>query len=335
MDNRVSLSFEAATTKLFSMDNILLLTHANPDGDCIGSAVALYMILKKIGKRVKIACPSVIPKRLEFLLEGISYEDVLCEAEQIAESGFCFSCAVSVDVASDGLLGDVFSLVEGKIELAFDHHETNSLSAKNIYVLPSASAAGEIIYSVAMAAERKYMMKFVGPLVVTAIYAAIASDTGCFRFSNTTSKTHMIAASLIESGADSGDINYRLFEIKSKKQFAVEKIVMENAGFFCDGKIAVSYITQKQLDSVQADSSDTDTCVQMLRTVEGTEIAIFIKEKEEKTYRVSVRTNRYVDASLLCGAFGGGGHKRAAGCTVSGSFSTVVEKLRKEAEKQL
>lgn len=334
MKRQNEISFEKAAQQLFLKDNILILTHANPDGDCIGSACAMYLMLKKVGKRVKIACPSEIPKRLEFILEGIECEDVIQTSENLIKSGYDFDSAVSVDVASDTLLGDMLTLVEGKISLAFDHHQTNTICAQGVYVLPSASATGEIMYELLLKAQQEYKLDFI-KIAANAIYASIASDTGCFCYSNTTAKTHLYASKLIESGAQASQINHRLFEIKTQKQFHAEKIAMDNMQTFFGGKLVISYITKKQLEEIEAQSSDADTCVQTIKMIEGCQAAAFIKEKEQNQYKVSLRTTEAVDAAYACKQLGGGGHIRAAGCTVEDTLENTIDIIKKVIQQQL
>lgn len=279
-------------------DNYIILTHASPDGDTLGSGFALCSALREIGKKANVVCADEIPKKFQYLtVEPLDFE---------------IRTVVSVDVADEKLLGDLRETYQGKIELSIDHHDTNKQYAELLYCDAKAAAACECIYRVICELQVN-----ITPHIANCIYTGIATDTGCFKFSNTTAETHIIAAELIKLKADYAKINYALFEQKSCGRIAMERLVLERLELFFDNKVAVITITEEMLQSTDCDRSEFDSITAIPRQIEGVLIGIAIKEKSDGKFKVSVRTNEPFDAAKICSAFGGGGHIRAAGCEFS------------------
>lgn len=309
---------------LLENDNFVIGIHANPDGDCFGCACGLAGALSKLGKRVLILSPNPVPKRLQFL--NYSDIDVLeCREgyDRIKDERKTY---ITIDVASDHLLGELSDVFINNNKYAIDHHEKNTITAEKLYLESAASAAGEIVYKIICELEEWTNESLFDERIASSVFGAISSDTGCFKYGDTTPETHRIAASLMEKGADSQDINYRLFDLKSPVQIAVEGLAYKSIEFYCDGKISFIYLSKKMLDSIGANASDTETVSQLGRGIEGVQIAAFMRDKADGEYKVSVRCNSGADVSELCAALGiGGGHKKAAGCTI---FADSPEKAR-------
>ena len=300
---------------LLENDNFVIGIHANPDGDCFGSACGLAGALKKLGKKVLILSPNTIPKRLLFL----NYSDI---DVQEGREGYDRIKAerktyITVDVASDHLLGDLSDVFTENNKYAVDHHEKNTITSQKLYIESTASAAGEIVYKIICELFEWTNESVWDEKIASSVFGAISSDTGCFKYGNTTPDTHRIAASLMEKGADCRDINYRLFDLKSPVQIAVESLAYKNIEFYEDGRISFIYLSKEMLDSIGANASDTETVSQLGRVIEGVQIAAFMRDKADGEFKVSVRCNSSADVSLLCSSLGiGGGHKKAAGCTI-------------------
>ena len=314
----------SASRFLLENDNFVIGIHANPDGDCFGSACGLAGALKKLGKKCQILSPNPIPKRLYFL----NYSDI-----QVLESREGYDkiknerkTYITVDVASDHLLGELFDVFEKNNRYAIDHHEKNTIIAEKLYLDSTASATGEIIYKIISELEEWSSESLFDEKVTSSVFGAISSDTGCFKYSNVTFETHMIASKLIEKGAYSADINYRLFDLKSPQQIACEGFAYGNLEMYENGRISFVYISNETLSKFGATQSDTETISQIGRGIEGVQIAAFMRDKGEGAYKISVRSNNDADMSLLCTSFGiGGGHKKAAGCTI---FADSAEKAK-------
>ena len=305
--------------------SFLILIHDKPDGDALGSGTALALFLKKLGKESAVLSPCPFQKRLEFIKSpSVCYFEGY---DAFEASGFSYDFIVSVDVASDELIETVSSRLPQSIDLAIDHHRVNTVTAAEKYVDAEASAAGEILFSLfsmyAMITNREIFDKE----LCEALYASIASDTGCFKYSNTTAATHDIAAKLMSIG------------IAARAQIAVERLALSSLQFFYDGRLAIVVMDLEELAAIGATDDDTDTISQLARMIEGVQIGVLMREKkfEDATrgYKFSVRSNGDTDISALCAVFGGGGHQKAAGCTIRADKKTALEKFAKEAKNYL
>lgn len=293
--SRLISKLEAAAF-LLENDKYTILTHAHPDGDTLGSAFALCSALRGMGKMANVLCPDPIPKKFNYLT---------AEGEQ----DFVPETVISVDVADDKLLGSLMDEYKDKIVLAIDHHSTNVGFAKNLYLEGDSAAAAECVYEVI-----KQLGAEVTPFIATCLYTGIATDTGCFKFSNTTPRTHIFAAVFMQLGADYDEINRVMFEVKSQSRLEMERRVLNGIEYICDGKCAIITITQAMIKETGCDSSDMDGIAAMSRQIEGVLIGITVREKADGKWKISIRTFEPYDAAAICQNFGGGGHKRAAGC---------------------
>jgi len=299
-------------------DNYLILMHGSPDGDAVGSAYALCRALRALGKSADCACCDPLPRRYSYMLEGVEntnhhYEHIL-----------------TVDVADPKLLGGLRKEYGDRIEVAIDHHASNVEYAELSLVLPEAAAACEVIYDVicalGVAIDRK---------IAECLFTGIATDTGCFKFSNTTATTHRIAANLIEKGIDAGEINRIMFDTKSFARLDLERRVIEKMEILDDGKIAVLVLTAEMQEGLTPD--DLEGINALSRQIEGVIVGITLREKEANRFKASVRTYDPVDASVICRNLGGGGHIRAAGCELKMPFDeardTILAAVREELNK--
>lgn len=284
---------------LKSWENILVLSHASPDGDTLGSACALMRGLIKIGKNVSFKCSDSIAPKFAYLFEGIKLGEF--EPDKV----------VAVDVASISLLGDIREEFEGKIDLAIDHHASHINYAEVDFVDSKSAANAEIIYNLL-----KEMGIEIDKKMADCIYTGTATDTGCFRYRNVTSQTHRIAAEMLDLGADFGDINQIMFETKTKEQNAAEILALSSIEYFLDGKIAMLSITRDLMERTGITDEDLDVFASKPRQIAGVVVGVTLKEKPEGGFKASVRTNAPVNASEICQKLGGGGHMGAAGCVI-------------------
>ena len=303
---------------LLEHDDYLIITHRRPDGDAVGSAIALCLGLRSVGKTAYIwANPQFTPRyaaRLHALV-----------TEEVAES----ATIISVDMASETLLpmgGDRFA---GKIVFCLDHHPSNTGYAPNTLVQAECGGCGELIWDVLeeMGAE-------ITRQIAEAIYIAISTDTGCFRFANTTARTLHTAAKAVEHGADIAPINRELFEIKSKGRLRLESRIMANMEFYADGKVAIACLPQTWVEELEVTEDDLDSISGFPRTVDGVQIGVMVRDSEPGRAKLSVRTAPGYDASRYCSYLGGGGHHAAAGCAMDGTLmdgkKAILEVLKKE-----
>ena len=301
----------------------LILFHRNPDGDAVGSAFALKRMLTALGSPAWCVAPNEVPRRLRFLADG-EQESVLPEA---IPPRFDNARVVSVDVASPSQLGSLQERFSGKVDLMIDHH-VNGTPFADHFILPDAAATGEILERFArewraegrLAPDRETDAR---------LYAAISSDTGCFRFSNASPTTYRAAAGLIESGIDAAEINHLLFESNSPEQIRAEGAAISNLAFAGDGKIGYITFPYPLKASLGVADENLDTLIDIPRSIEGVRVAFAVRQPTEAgVFRVSVRSACDYDVSALCAAFGGGGHRRAAGCTIEAeNMETAVRLL--------
>lgn len=314
----MNVTHNEAFALLDQKDNILILTHRNPDGDAVGSMFALYYALKDMGKNVRCIIDTVSP--------ALSFP--VCEE---AFTDFSEDVVVTVDVADKKLLTEeTLSLYGDKVFLAIDHHEMNRPFAENLLLDFRAAAACEVIYDMLTGAGLEISKK-----TAEAMYLGIATDTGCFRYPNTTAHTLSVAASLVEKGVDNGRINREIFETKTKEYVRFETLCMNNLKTYFDGKCAVIVITQAMYKSTGTTEADTHSIAALPRQIEGVLAGVVIKEKSDGSYKISVRTNDPVSAADICSVFGGGGHRLAAGCEISGRQNEVVNLVLKAVSEAL
>ena len=309
----MKIDFNEAVKLLKEKDNILILTHRNPDGDTLGSGFALLRALKDMGKRARLINADVIPEKFAFLYEDITQDD------------FTEDFVVSVDVAERKLLGESFAMKYGdRVDLAIDHHETSRAFAEKTYCESDSASCCEVIYLLI-----KAMGTPITKEIADCIYTGCSTDTGCFKYSNVTPRTHRIAAELIEAGADHSRINVRMFETKTMGDFMLQKMCLDSLEVFGEGKVALISVSKAMLTECGVDKAALDAIKPLTRQIEGVEIGITVKEESDGKIGISVRTGENFDASAICAHFGGGGHMRAAGCEVKGTIEEAKEKIRR------
>ena len=314
----MEVSVQKCCEILRGMDDIVILSHRNPDGDTLGSAFALHYILNQLGKRSRIECHDGFPKQYSYLLAG--YEEKDFEPKNI----------VAVDIADEQLFGEKLEKYRGKVDLCIDHHGSNKHYAKDWLVRDTAAACCEIIEDICYGFEEAELTK----LIADCIYTGVSTDTGCFRYSNTTGHTHAVAGRMFKAGCDFVMINRAMFEVKSFSRIAIEREVLNSLELYFDNKCAVVCITKKMLEETGAEESELEGVAAMPREVEGVLVGITLRQRDNG-YKISVRTGEEVDASGLCGNFGGGGHRCAAGCFIEGNLETAKKAMLKAVEKVL
>ena len=280
-------------------DHYCILTHRRPDGDTLGSAAALCLGLRSIGKNAHVLANPEVSDRFSWLLEGISKE--------AAGEG---DTVVSVDVASAAMLPRAFEALAERCVLRIDHHASAVSFTERELVDPGVGACAEIIYDllVELGAE-------LTPAVADALYVGVSTDTGCFRFSNTTAHTFAVAAACAGAGAQVYQLNQELFETNTLSRLRIQGWIVENMKIFGDGKLAIIAIPRAVEDLIGVTDDDMDNISSFPRTVSGVRMAATLRQTREGETRISVRAIPGYDAARVCETFGGGGHKGAAGAT--------------------
>ena len=298
----MNLSCQQAAQWLRDRDGFLILTHKRPDGDTIGCAIALCLGLRKLSKTA-----FVLPNEDATSLFSSYWGDTL------APSDFQPDTVVSVDIASEGLFPDSARKYKGKVELAIDHHPSNTGFAQNLCLEADKAACGEILYSILT------QWFPVDAAMALPLYVAVATDTGCFMYSNTSPNTHRVAAALMETGFDAAAVNKRHFRTKSYVRLRVEARIMETMELHDDGAIALAAITLADRAELHATEEDLEDIAAFVGQLEGVRTSVTIRELEGGECKLSVRTGPELNASTVCGLLGGGGHAAASGCTIKGT----------------
>lgn len=305
------LSFEEVIERISSPADTVILFHRSPDADAVGSAFALRELLEGLGSRAWCLCESELPERLQFLTGGVQ-NSVLPDS---LPDDFEDVRVISVDSASPSQLGGLWELYGDRVDLMLDHHESGRPYADH-YIRPGGAATGEILFDLAKQLATDGLIEITDQLCV-AIYAAISADTGGFRFSNVTAETHMRAAELMTRGIDCAEINHLLFNTFSMEQLRARAAGISNLHLFAGGRIAVITFPYALKVALGLNDDHLDTLVDVARSLRGVCVAAAIRQPEtEGSFRVSVRSSCSYNVARLCAGFGGGGHDKAAGCTI-------------------
>lgn len=298
------MTVQETASLLQSLDQVLILTHKRPDGDTIGCAAALCLGLRQLGKTAW-----VLPNEDAHGLFDPYFQGVLAPAD------FQPQVAVSVDVASQGMLPESAAPWKDNILLCIDHHGSNEGYAQHTLVDPATAACGEMITKVLT----QLGVTITAPIALL-LYMAIATDTGCFVYSNTTPETHRIAANLMETGFDAQWVNKRHFRVKSLKRMQIESRLVRDMDLEQDGSLVFAYVTLDMIRELQATEEDLEDISSFIGLLEGVDNAVTVRQLKPEECKISLRTDgKSLNASLVCARFGGGGHPAAAGCTIHGT----------------
>ena len=307
-----SLNRAEAAGFLLVNDNFCILTHRRPDGDPVGSAAALCLGLRKLGKQAWVLKNEEISDRFGWLVEGLTKETV--EEHDIV---------VSVDVASPGMLPKCFASLEETCRLRIDHHgSATSFTPEELVDADSASCA-ELVCDVLAILGVEMDKK-----IAEAVYVGMSTDTGCFRFANTTAHSFTVAAVCAKAGADIYGLNQQLFETNSLPKLRMHAWMIENMKLLDDGKLAIVAIPRAVEELLRVTDDDMDNISSYPRTVAGVRMAATLRQTKDGETKISVRAIPGYDAAAVCAYFGGGGHKGAAGASTHMGLEEAAEKLK-------
>ena len=302
-------------------NSFAIAVHVNPDGDCLGSSSALLIALRSMQKKAHILLDGDVPKRLSCLVD----EDFFGNPDDD------YDVCIAVDVASTYMMGSVFERAfrRAPVTCCIDHHGTNSGYADYNFVDADAAAAAEAVYVFI----KDYLKAEITAPIAERIYTAIASDTGSFQYSNTTSRTHDIASELLKYNFDAPAVMRNLFEKKTLNQLLLKSEVISALEFFCDGKVCFATVDRPLLEKYSMAFEHADDLASLPRSIDGVEVGVYIKEKGKNEVKLSLRSNEYIDVAAIAQKLGGGGHIRAAGvtmhCTKEQAVKTVIEEIEK------
>lgn len=304
--------------------NIAILPHVSADGDSIGSSTALALAIEKMGGKAVVYLEEEVPYTLSFV-PGKHFTKVYDGTSDDHD------LAIALDTGDLDRLGkrvEIFKKCAQTVNI--DHHPTNTMFAGENYVHTGAAAVSEIIYQ---------MIKIAGldldKDIATSLYVALVTDTGGFRYSNTTCITHQIAGDLINNGADVAFVSQQVFENSSLGKIRLTGKAIESLEVLEGGKLSVVAVTDEMLRECGAKEEDCEGIVNIGRSVRGVEVSVMLRYKDEGLVKVNLRSKEYLDVSAIAAKFTGGGHKRAAGCTVKGTLDQVKDDIIREIRTAL
>lgn len=293
---------------LSDRDHFAIVTHRRPDGDTLGSAALLCLGLRQLGKCAHVLeNPEITPKYLPLVAD-------LTKPQPEPEDTL-----VAVDVASSNMLGENFAHLERNILLRIDHHGTATSFTDYELVEPDAAACGEVVYDVLTKMGAK-----LDRVMATALYTAVSTDTGCFRYANTTANSLRVAADCVEAGADVFAMNQAYFETNSLARLQLQGWLIEHALFLQEGKIVICALPRTKELELGLTEDDMENISGFPRSIAGVKIAATLRQEPDGKIKMSVRAVPGCDAAAICQKFGGGGHKGAAGASMDMTLDEAV-----------
>ncbi len=291
----------------------------NPDGDTLGSMCALYsMIYNRFKKKVDMNVVSNIPFNYKFIPN-------IYQAQRYFDKSLVYDLVITLDVAAiDRVMDSKILFDKAKCTINIDHHKTNPGFGDYQIINPNASSCGEVLFDCFKDEDWNFNKDS-----AICLYTAIMTDTGNFRFENTSSKTLRAAADLVDFGANPNYIYKMCYETKSKNFVMFQNYCINKATYLNDNKIAYTTVYKKDLEKFSAGDDYTDGLAETLRAIDTTEVSFVAKEVDTKLTKISMRS-KGVDVANICSKFGGGGHTFAAGCTIKANVEDAIEKLLKE-----
>ena len=300
-------------------DSIVILTHENPDGDAIGSSLALYNALKAYGKNPDVIIPEY-SRTFEFL-PGAEFIKKESSVER-------YDLAISLDCSTIKMLNGFAKYFENaKSSVVIDHHGTNTMYGDLNFVNPDAPACAQILIVVL-----NYFKMEITKEIGTCILAGIITDTGGFKYSGVTAETFEFVAWLLNKGVNVSNVYRKVLQVRTKSNFELNRIASDRLQFFENGKIAFTYITKEDEELVNAETGDHEGIVDIGRDIEGVEVSIFIREVPVKGLKISLRSSEDVNVADVALLYGGGGHPRAAGCNMQCSIEQARDKIINEVK---
>lgn len=304
-------------------ETILVLSHENPDGDAIGSSLAMVAALKEMGKN-----PDIILHEIATTFDFLPGRDKIKETTDIEN----YDLVISLDCASlNRLIGKEY-FENAKKTIVIDHHGSNNMYGDINFVNPASPSCCEVLVGIL-----KYLNIKIDKKIGTCLLTGVITDTGGFKYHGVSVETFSFVEEMLQIGVRLQEICKRVLDTKTKAYFKLMKKVIDRMEFLEDGKVTFSYINNSDLEEVNAGIGDHEGLVNIGRDIEDVEVSVFLRQKEdeENIYKVSMRSNSYVDVSNICILFNGGGHDRASGAVIEGDINSIKEKILKEIRKVL
>lgn len=307
----------------------VLTTHINPDGDAIGSEIAMTEYLRGSGKQAMIINNSATPTNYKFLDR---YQEIIVYDEHHRHLITEADAFIIVDISDWERLRTIGQLIKNMSapKICIDHHHINYRFADLDIIHEEASSTGEIVYDFLVAVNFP-----INKIIAEALYTCLLSDTGSFRFSNTTAKTHRVASHLLELGVNVREIHHLVYEQNSRSKMALLGEALRNLHYECDGRLAWFVLSQQMFQSCQASHWDTEGFPEIPRTIEGVDVSLMFTELDKDKVKISLRSKGKVVIHQIAEKFGGGGHHYAAGALVNSSLNEIVPIVVSEIKQLL
>lgn len=315
------MTLDSIKEEIISAKDIVILTHEMPDGDAVGSSLAVYNSLKQLGKTADLVIPEY-PKNFAFL-PG---------AKEIKKEGkdTSYDLAIVLDCSDVKRLNGFSNYFEqANKTINIDHHGVNTMFADLNFVNPASPACAQILVTVL-----EYLGIEIDKNIGTCLVAGIITDTGGFKYQGVTAETFEFAASLLNKGVNISDVYRKVFQVITKEAFELRKVAIDRLEFFENGKISFTYTTKEDEEKINTSTGDHEGIVELGRDIEGVEVSIYLREVENG-YKASLRSTEYVNVADICLLFGGGGHIKAAGCNLQMALDQAKEKIINEVKKYI
>lgn len=313
------------SNQIKSKDNFLLIGHNIPDGDCIGSMLGLYAGLTSLNKKVTMFLEDIIPSIYHYL-EGVNYIRSELPPQENIENIIFLDCSDETRISQD-----IYEKLNNKATIFnIDHHESNTFFGDYNYVNSKAAATAEIIYELLVE-----MNVPISESIANSLYAGIVMDSGSFKYSNTSSKTHQIAANLLAKGVDLDKTRINLFESKPIEEVLLLGKALKNFNISSNGKIAWMILSYEDIDEIGAHGLHPEGIINYTRMIKGVQVGLIFREIEPGLIKIGFRSKQDIDVSLIAKEFGGGGHKQAAGASQEGTLDEVADRVLKLVEKMV
>ena len=325
-------TFEEFAAALVEGDEFAIFPHVDPDGDALGASVALALALSSIGKNVKILIDEAedggfdIKEELLFIDGEKQFFTVDSSFVDEKTYGVMMDCGEISRIAGRSNRDEVFKKCSKTFCL--DHHARSTPLADFNVIIPETAATCQLVWQLFKALQKYGLI--VDKAMAEAVYVGILTDTGGFRYSNTSAETHIIASEIFALGADHYAISKQVFESNPLRSMKLKFAAMGVANFSCGNRVAITYVDSKMLKSAGATLKDSDGIVEELRNIDSVEVACLCKEQADGSVKVSMRSKTSIDVSKIGMKFSGGGHKRAAGCTIHKPIAEAVKMMKSE-----
>lgn len=305
-----------------SANTIAIISHINPDGDTVGAGLALYKALQMYGKKPYIFCDNTPNGKLSVLPLIDKYN-----AEFLPK----YDLAIAVDCADNDRLGELGAkeYSKGRLKAVVDHHKSNIKHGELNYIVPTSASTTQIMYNIVNA------LNCIDDTVAMLLYVGLVTDSGGFTFSSVSSETMRVAGELLKYDFKAYEICEHFLKKTKLNIFRLKNRVLNKAKFYDNNTIAIATFLQEDFKETNTDSDMTEGIINNLRDIDGVLVAVTIAEMGNYSYKISVRTGEEVDSSKITAVFGGGGHKNAAGCRISGFYEDVVDKLLKAVRDEI